>query len=53
MIKVGARQNYRASSLLRRLSTGNDQTRPLAPPAMVVVSLDLALATPILPIATG
>jgi hypothetical protein len=30
MIKVGARQNYRAASLLRRLSTGNDQTRPRA-----------------------
>jgi hypothetical protein len=27
MIKVGARQNYRAASLLRRLSTGNDQPR--------------------------
>ena len=28
MIKVGARQNYRAASLLRRISTGNDQARP-------------------------
>jgi hypothetical protein len=28
MIKVGARQNYRAASPLRRLSTDNDQARP-------------------------
>jgi hypothetical protein len=30
MIKVGARQNYRAASLLRRDSTGNDRARPRA-----------------------
>jgi hypothetical protein len=30
MIKVGARQNYRAASVLRRISTGNDQARPRA-----------------------
>ena len=27
MIKVGARQNYSATSLLRRISTGNDHAR--------------------------
>jgi hypothetical protein len=30
MIKVGARQNYSAASLLRPISTGNDQARPRA-----------------------
>jgi hypothetical protein len=30
MIKIGAWQNYRATSLLRRLSTGNDPARPRA-----------------------
>jgi Putative transposase len=30
MIKVDARQNYWAASLLRRISTGNDQARPRA-----------------------
>jgi putative transposase len=30
MIKVGARQNCSAASLLRRISTGNDQARPRA-----------------------
>jgi hypothetical protein len=30
MIKGGARQNYRAASLLRRDSTGDDQARPRA-----------------------
>jgi hypothetical protein len=28
MIKIGALQNYRAASPLRRISTGNDQARP-------------------------
>jgi hypothetical protein len=30
MIKGGAQQNYRAASLLRRDSTGDDQPRPRA-----------------------
>ena len=28
MIKIAARQNYRAAPLPRRFSTGNDQARP-------------------------
>ena len=30
MIKIAARQNRKAALLLRRFSTGNDQTRPRA-----------------------
>jgi len=30
MIKIGARQNYKTTRLLRRLSTSNDHARPRA-----------------------
>jgi len=52
MIKIGARQNYKTTRLLRRLSTSNDHARHRAT-IDSVVSFNHRCATPIPHVVTG